>query len=180
VTVARLSLVGSICVVTVLAMAACSSPQSTAKKGPTDAHPPDAAAGLAPPDASMRNHHRDASAAKGPERRCVPSAGDSQKVTTRWKLPNGAAKPATQSASCSLVAECIQARGSSAPGDGDLSIACKGRTCVCKFDPHAANVRPTSLRFKADDPCADDRTEALLFENCMKLVPERRGHDAGG
>jgi len=28
--------------------------------------------------------------------------------------------------------------------------------------------------------CAEGRTEALLFENCMKLVPERRGRDAGG
>jgi hypothetical protein len=172
-------LVSSVCLVAALAIASCSSPQAGAKVGPTDARPREPTAHMARPEGAAPPSQRDATIAARPEPRCIPSAGNSQKDTTRWKLPKGAPKTTSQSSSCSLVAECIEARGRSMPGDGDLSIDCKGKACVCRFEAHEPNVRPTTLRFKNDDPCGGDHIEALLLDTCMKLVPERRGPDAG-
>jgi hypothetical protein len=116
----------------------------------------------------------DASAPVQERRRCVPNASGSDIGTKLQRLPGGRARLVTAVPSCWMSAECIERRGQSAPGDGDLSLDCKGLSCSCKWKPHPAASRPRKLHFKVDAPCAfegGNRAEALLFEHCERLVP---------
>ena len=173
---------GAIFLVLGITFAALGAACTTTNRPPTplaaglDGAPPDLTQEQARLPASGTTGKVDASAPVQERRRCVPNAGGSDIGTKLQRLPGGRARLVTAVPSCWMFAECIERRGQSAPGDGDLSLDCKGLSCSCKWEPHSAADRPRKLRFKVDAPCAfegGNRAEALLLEHCEKLVPSR-------
>jgi hypothetical protein len=70
-----------------------------------------------------------------------------------------------------MDAECVERQGVATPGDRNVEIECRNRTCTCKVQPLAPRAPPTRFRFTIDDPCAStERVQSLLLERCVRAT----------
>jgi hypothetical protein len=77
----------------------------------------------------------------------------------------------SESARCSIDAECIEEQGKSTRGDGFVSLACKQRGCRCSIESlgtKGSRGHKQSFRFSIDALCSDEETaKALIIGRCM-------------
>ena len=117
----------------------------------------------APPDGRPPLHERPPSAG------CVVHTGDIRQSTTRIKRPGGALEPAESSNACSMDAECVRRQGTATPGDRNVAINCKGKTCTCTQEQLVPRLPPKKFRFAVEAPCASmDRMQSLLLDRCVQ------------
>ena len=88
---------------------------------------------------------------------------------TRSKPVGGAFEPAERSSACSMDAECIQKQGTATPGDRNVAIDCKGKTCTCTQEQLMPRMPRRKFRFAVDAPCASmERVQSLLLDHCVQ------------
>ena len=134
--------------------------------------PPSTDAG-APPGGGPPSQERPPSAG------CVVHTGDiRQSSTTRSKPAGEALEPAERSSACSMDAECIQKQGTATPGDRNVAIDCKGKTCTCTQEQLVPRIPRRKFRFAVDAPCASmDRVQSLLLDRCLQgtnIAPQQK------
>lgn len=103
---------------------------------------------------------------------CVVHAADVQSRVQRTWFAGRRPGPIEESSSCSVNAECIQRHGKTTPGDGFVSLSCRGMLCNCTLEQLVPRASPSSFQIKLDSPCRTrERAEALLMRQCMTRRP---------
>lgn len=102
---------------------------------------------------------------------CVLHAAEVDVRRKEERGPGGQLVRVTESARCSINAECVEQQGKPSKGDGFVSLACNGRACRCSVERlglGASGAQKRSFKFSIDGRCSEaDRAKALIVERCM-------------
>jgi hypothetical protein len=116
----------------------------------------------------LSSPHSDVGPRSGISSPCVLHAGDVHTHRREALNSQGEVVSTSSKAECSFNAECVRRQGISSPGDGNVSLECVGKRCICSLKPLSRSARPTIFSFESDTPCSTgDMAERLILERCM-------------